>query len=124
MLEIGFLFKALSLVGSVRPAPVEPVRGHTKPQTGAGRAREPALEPYEAACKFVVFLRAEGLTGEITWSGPRGIWNLYLWHCDEDGQTPIAANQLGAALGRILERKQGRDRSKGKLHRPTVYVVA
>ena len=124
MIEIGLLFKALSLVGGVRPAPVEPVRGHTKPQTGAGRAsKAPALEPYQAACQFVSFLRAEGLTGEIAWSGPRGIWNLYLWHCDEDGQTPIAENALGAALGRLLVKTQVRDRSKGKLRRLTVYVV-
>jgi hypothetical protein len=121
MLEL-FLLKALSIGLGVRPAPVEPVRGHTKPQTGAGRASK--LEPFEAACQFVVFLRAEGLTGEIAWSGPRGIWNLYLWFCDEEGQTPIPENHLGAALGRILVKTQVRDRSKGKLRRLTAYVVA
>jgi hypothetical protein len=124
MLELGFLLKALS-IGLVRPAPVEPVRGHIEPQTGAGRAsKAPALEPYAAACLFVSFLRAEGLTGEIAWSGPRGIWNLYLWFCDEEGQTPIPENHLGAALGRILVKTQVRDRSKGKLRRLTAYVVA
>lgn len=123
MLEL-FLLKALSIGLGIRPAPEGPVRGQ-EPQPGAGRvSKAPALEPYQAACQFVSFLRAEGLTGEIAWSGPRGIWNLYLWHCDEDGQTPIAENALGAALGRLLVKTQVRDRSKGKLRRLTAYVVA
>jgi len=118
----------------VRPAN-PPVRGDA-PQAVADRTVEvgeagcpprpvsPPLPAYAAACQFVSFLRAEGLTGEIAWSGPRGIWNLYLWHCDEDGQTPIAENALGAALGRLLVKTQVRDRSKGKLRRLTAYVVA
>jgi hypothetical protein len=83
----------------------------------------PPLPPAAAAKRFLAFLQDEGFVGDQAWGGRRGLWQTYLWHCDEDRLTPIPDNLLGEAFGKLARKRLVRDRSSGKLRRLTYYSV-
>jgi len=98
-------------------------RGEQSPAEDSASDRPRVLEPAEAASRFVEFVRDQQLHGTHMWAGGRGIWALYLWFCEEDQVAPLPENTFARELGRIVSKKQVRVRVKGKLHRPTVYVI-
>lgn len=81
------------------------------------------LLPKIAAGRFVAWLQEHGLDGDRPWAGANGVWELYLWHCDEERLTAIPDNMLGAALDRLCVKRLVRDYSSGKLRRPTYYTI-
>lgn len=87
------------------------------------RAMGAPLLPAEAARGFVAWLYDNELYGERPFSGPDGIWALYLWHCDEVRITPTASNIFAEALGKALPRRQVTDWASGKRRRITHYAV-
>lgn len=102
------------------------------------------LTPMVAARRFVTWMQEMGFTGERPWNGPRrdskgrteGLWDYYLWHCDDERLTPIPDNMLGAALGELAAKRRSmitkrqvrlntKDASgKRVLYRPTYYTIA
>lgn len=84
---------------------------------------KPPLPPAAAAKRFLAFLQDEEFTGDQQWAGRLGIWQLYLWHCQEHNLTPLPDNRLAEAFGKLAKKRLVRDRSSGKLKRTTWYAV-
>ena len=91
----------------------------------------PPLPARTAAKRFVAWMQEHDFVGEYPWTGHRksrfrpvtGIWDFYLWHCDEINVQPVPDNMFGDALGSVIRRRQVRDRSTGKLRRITHYMI-
>jgi hypothetical protein len=83
----------------------------------------PPLPPAVAVRQFVGFLQAEGFVGDQYWSGRKGLWQLYLWHCDLENTQPLSGNVLAHALSKPALKRLARDWSTGELRRPTVYHI-
>lgn len=81
------------------------------------------LRPDQAAARLLAFMQANDYTGQRYWSGPYGIWNFYLWHCDEEELQPIPDQLLANALAKVCTRCQVRDRSTGEMRRLMTYVI-
>lgn len=96
-----------------------------EPMSAVARARvlAPPLQPDRAARQFVRWMQEHEFHGEHPWAGPNGIWEFYLWHCHEERLTPVPDNTFGEALERICTKRLVRDRSGGKLRRPTYYAI-
>lgn len=93
--------------------------------SSVSRARTlgPPLQPDRAARQFVRWMQEHEFHGEHPWAGANGIWEFYLWHCHEERLTPVPDNMFGDALEKVCAKRLVRDRSSGKLRRPTYYTI-
>mgnify|MGYP003648730796 CR=1 FL=1 len=104
------------------PAPAREHPPASSPRQGKPPPAPP-LAPRAAAKRFVTWMQEHGFDGDMPWGGPSGIWEFYLWHCDEVRLQPVPNNMFGDALSAVVKRRQVRDRSTGKLRRFTHYVI-
>lgn len=92
-----------------------------------GRHRRPAfivpLPANEAAKRFVAFMQIENLAGDREWSGPNGVFEHYLWQCDVEDLAPLPERIIANALAVLAPKRFARDRTSGKLQRPTIYAI-
>ncbi len=87
------------------------------------RQRDQPPPPAAAARKFVAWMQAEGLCGERAFRGPDGIWDYYLWQCEEEGCHPLADNLFSPALKALLRHREVNDYSSGRRQRSLKYTI-
>lgn len=101
-----------------------------QPPAGARRlprrsAKPLADAPGVAARRFIRWMQYWGYTGLMPWGGPGkdGVWEYYLWHCSDEGKTPVHEYELGEAMAKLTERRIVHDRSTGKRRRISHYQI-
>jgi hypothetical protein len=86
-------------------------------------ALQAPLPPAAAAREFVGWMQDFGFVGERLWGGPDGLWEYYLWHCDDIRRHRLPDNVFAHALGGLVDCRQINDRTTGKRRRLTAYTI-